>query len=212
MDKQKKKVGLGVTGIVLGIVVSIIFCFTLVILSGILLINLAENEQIEIHTDISEYEYYMTGENAKENFKVKLGMDESIFPKRITEDMDVQDYKMIYYNPWDAQYLGYLEVAYDKDTYLQEVERLKDYESTDYMNIYGITGFPDDLTLMAINAEDSGIIYALSDNEDTIIYVEMIYCNYFMDLDYKEYIPDEYLPIGFDATSGNDYRIKKLKD
>lgn len=75
----------------------------------------------------------MAGENAKENFKIKLGKDETIFSKQITDGMDVRDYKMIY-------------------------------------------------------------------------------CNYFVDLNYGEYIPDKYLPIGVDATYDNAYRIKKLKD
>ena len=40
-------------------------------------------------------------------------MDETIFPEEITTDMEVQDFKMVYYNPWDAQYLGYLVVDFD---------------------------------------------------------------------------------------------------
>lgn len=39
-----------------------------------------------------------------------------------------------------------------------------------------------------------------------IIYVEIIFCNYFMDLDYKEYVKEAYLPEGFDATRENAYR------
>ena len=31
---------------------------------------------------------------------------------KITDDMNVADFKMVYYNPWDAQYLGYLVVDY----------------------------------------------------------------------------------------------------
>ncbi|MBQ8040863.1 MAG: hypothetical protein IJ274_13540 [Lachnospiraceae bacterium] len=55
-----------------------------------------------------------------------------------------------------------------------------------------------------------GFVYALSDKEDTVIYVEIIFCNYMMDIDYKEYIEESYLPIGFDATSENPYRTQKL--
>ena len=47
---------------------------------------------------------------------------------------------------------------------------------------------------------------------EAIIYAEQIFCNYYMDLDYKAYIPEEYLLDGFDATSDNSYRNKMLKE
>lgn len=54
-------------------------------------------------------------------------------------------------------------------------------------------------------------VYALGDEGSRrIIYVEIIFCNYFMDLDYQKYIAAEYLPDGFDASRGNPYR-KKLE-
>ena len=55
-------------------------------------------------------------------------------------------------------------------------------------------------------------MYALSDNEDTIIYVEMIFCNYFMNLDYTQYIQEEHLPIGYDATMGNAWEAQKMRE
>ena len=36
-----------------------------------------------------------------------------------------------------------------------------------------------------------------------IIYVELTFCNYFTDIDYEKVIPEEYLPIGFDAKVNN---------
>ena len=56
-----------------------------------------------------------------------------------------------------------------------------------------------------------GFVYALTDGEDTIIYVEIIFCNYFMDLDYEEYMPQKYFPVGFDATEDNEYKDKMMK-
>lgn len=206
--KSEKKTILVITIAILAV---ILLAFAVWVLCGMLSVNLANSTEIEIHTDITEYNDYMVGENAKENYKVKLGMDESIFPEQIREDMNVRDYKMIYYNPWDPQYLGYLVVSYEKDAYAQEMERLKAYESTKYKGYYGVTGFSEKYTLVAMYADETtGFVYALSDRENTIIYVEIIYCNYFMDLDYKEYIPNEYLPIGFDATINNPYRSKLL--
>jgi len=83
---------------------------------------------------------------------------------------------------------------------------LQSYESTDYLGIYGVEGFGEGYTLTAMNADDYlGFVYALSDNEDTIVYVEILFCNYHTYLDYTEYIPNEYLPIGFDATDEMTY-------
>ena len=170
----------------------------------------SKNAEVEVNTDISRYQDYI-GDNVLDEYSGKLGMDESIFPDKITDDMDVEDYKMVYYNPWDAQYLSYLVVDYDEAGFAKEVERLKKYDSTEYIGYYGVTGFDKEYELLAMYADSyQGFVYALSDIEDTIIYVELIFCNYFFDLDYEEYIEESYLPIGFDATSDNPYRTQKL--
>ncbi len=165
--------------------------------------------RIEINDDISQYNEYI-GEDAREEYHNKCNMDESIFPTQIAADMNVADYKMIYYNPWDPQYLSYLVVDYDEPSWNLELERLKSYPSTEYVGYYGVSGFTD-YDLLAIYADDYyGFVYALTDqNSQQIIYVEIIFCNYFMDIDYKEYIPAEYLPDGFDATVENAYRQEK---
>lgn len=166
------------------------------------------NAKVEEYSDVTEYSRFM-GEDADEKFRIKWGMDETIFPTSITDDMNVKDYKMVYYNPWDAQYLSCLVVQYDEAQYEAEVARLKEYASTEYKGIYGAEGFNENYELLAMYADDyQGFVYALTDKQDTIIYVELIFCNYFMDLDYKTYIREEYLPIGFDATSNNPYEEK----
>ena len=171
---------------------------------------MANTAPIVVHDNIAEYTRYRTGEAADKDYRSKLGMDESVWPEQITNDMEVVDYIMVYYNPWDPQYLGYLEIDYDTASYATEVQRLKEYESTDYIGYYGVTGF-ENYELLAIYADSSyGFVYALTDGKDTIIYVETIFCNYFMDLDYTEYVPAEYLPEGFDATVDNAYRQELL--
>lgn len=88
---------------------------------------------------------------------------------------------------------------------------LQSYESTDYLGIYGVEGFGERYTLAAMNADDYlSFVYALSDNEDTIVYVEILFCNYHTYLDYTEYIPNKYLPIGFAAIDGNAYQQQQL--
>ena len=171
-----------------------------------------ESATIDVYTDISEYEKYMVGEEAEEEFPSKWGMDETIFPDEITDTMLVNDYKMVYYNPWDAQYLGYLNIDYNEADYEKEVQRLTSYDSTEYLGYYSVTGFPEEYTLLAMYADPyQGFVYALTDNEDTIIYVEIIFCNYFLDLECTDYIPEEYLPTGFDASNDNPY-MKKMMD
>lgn len=50
------------------------------------------------------------------------------------------------------------------------------------------------------------MIYALSGENRQIVYVELIFCNYFYDINYRDMIPEDYLPIGFDATVESPYR------
>lgn len=204
--KRKLKIILAIVGLILVVVI-----LKYVVVGGGILALFSwayEQSEIEENTDISLYNQFM-GENAEEEYRNKWGMDETIFPESITEDMNVQDYKMVYYNPWDAQYLSYLVVEYDGAYYETEVTRLQGYASTEYEGIYGVEGFDEKYELLAMYADDyQGLVYALTDKQDTIIYVEVIFCNYCMDLDYKEYIKKEYLPIGFDATSGNPYEKK----
>lgn len=206
--KSKLKTILAIAGLIL---VAMILRY--VVVGGGLLALLSwayEQSEIEENTDITLYNQFM-GENANEEYRSKCGMDESIFPESITEDMSVQDYKMVYYNPWDPQYLSYLVVEYDEEQYQAEVKRLKQYPSEDYIGIYSVTGFDEKFEILAMNSDQYyGFVYALTDNQNTIIYVEMIFCNYFMDLDYEEYIKKEYLPIGFDATLDNPYEQKMM--
>ncbi len=126
--------------------------------------------------------------------------------------MTIADYKMVYYNPWDAQYLGYLVVDYSNEDYLKESERLKSYQSTDYIGYYSVEE-EKTYALLAINADSyNGFVYALTDGKNRIIYAEQIFCNYYMDLDYDKYIPHEYLLDGFDASSDNPYAIARRKE
>ena len=128
-----------------------------------------------------------------------------------TDNMDVLDYKMVYYNPWDAQYLSYLVVEYDDKSYEEEIQRLEQYDSKEYKGYFGARGFRDKYRLLAIEVDpDHGLIYALEEENNQIIYVELIFCNYFYDIDYQNEIDIQYLPIGFDATPDNEYRQKRL--
>ena len=172
----------------------------------------------EVYSDITHYNEYMSFSRNMAPYKdkdykwTKLGMDEKIWPKQITDSMNVLDYKMVYFNPWDAQYLGYLVVEYSPEDYAKEVERLKEYKSTEYIGQYGVTEEKTYELLAIFSDEYHGFVYALTDGKNKIIYAEELFCNHFMDLDYKKYIPEEYLLDGFDATSGNPYQTKYLEN
>ena len=167
---------------------------------------ISEHAKVEVSTDIEDY-LDQVGPDAQKEYRRKGNMDESIFPQQLVEGMEVQEYQMVYYNPWDAQYLAYLVADYEDKAYESELERLRAYPSTEYKGYYGVSGFTS-YELLAIYADGNrGFVYALGDEDSRqIIYVEIIFCNYYMDLDYQEYIDVEYLPDGFDATKGNAYR------
>ena len=176
---------------------------------GLLYYSVA-SAKVEEYNDISHYSEYMTFDESVAKW-TKWGMDETIWPKKITDDMKVADFKMVYYNPWDAQYLGYLVVDYPAKEYEAEVKRLREYPSTDYVGYYSVKE-EKTYDLLAVNADEyQGFVYALTDGKGRIIYAEQIFCNYVMDLDYEKYIPKEYLLDGFDATQDNPYKKVKLK-
>ena len=197
-----------------GIIIGGLYIFAVpILLIGLLLMG-SLFEKPEVHTDIENYGDYMSWSMEKtDDVKWnKCGMDETIWPREITENMDVEDYKMIYYNPWDPQYLGYLVVDYSDADYTKEVERLRGYNSTDYTEIYSVD---EEKThdLLAIEADDyHGFVYALDLGDNRIVYAEQILCNYFMDLDYEKYIPQDYLLDGFDVTSDNPYEQEMVPD
>lgn len=194
--------------VVFGIIAGSFVYIAKMILAITLIFCMVIFSTVDTDTNIAHYHEYM-GANAREEYRSKWGMDETIFPENITENMNVLDYKMVYYNPWDAQYLSYLVVEYDEKDYQQEVKRLKEYSSTEYIGYYTVTGFTN-YTLLAMYADEyNGFVYAITNNENRIIYVELIFCNYFYDLDYKSMIPEEYLPDGFDATLDNPYSKTK---
>lgn len=175
---------------------------------------LGSSAPIEINKDIAKYaDYKLSTPRFSDAFgNPDICRADVIFPAQITEHMVVADYKAVYYNPWDPQYLSCLVVEYDENAWKQETERLKKYPSTEYTGYYGVSGF-NGYELLAVCADEYyGFVYALGDSgSQRIIYVEILFCNYFLDLDYEDYIPAEYLPDEFDATPDNAYRRERLK-
>lgn len=210
-SRDKKK------NILIGVVIAVAAVAMIRVLAAIGLIGIllfgSLTAKPEVHDDIEKYAECMSFSNDNpDSIWNKWGMDESIWPLTINDVSDVVDYKMVYYNPWDAQYLGYLVMDYSAEDYAAEAARLKEYPSTDYVGYYSVI---EERTyeLLAVNADEyNGFVYALTDGHNRIIYAEEIFCNYYMDLNYKDYIPSEYLLDGFDATKENPYRKKMMKE
>ena len=213
--KKKRKLAAFIAGVTAAGVALYFFVHFLLVLGvvGLVLLDGAL-ARVKVDTDPSHYSMYM-GENAEQEYRTKWGMDESIFPDVLTDGMEVLDYKMVYYNPWDSQFLSYLTVTYSPDDYAAELDRLEDCGDAPYLGIYGVTGFAGEDDPIAIYSDDyNGFVYAIHtpDKENTITYVELIFCNYFYDLKYEKYIPHEYLPLGFDAHPNNPYKKKMEKN
>ena len=167
----------------------------------------------EVHEDIANYETYMSfSSDGQDTLWHKWGMDERIWPRTITDVSYAADYKMVYYNPWDAQYLGYLVMDYPDEAYAAEAARLRKYPSTDYVGYYSVTE-EQTYELLAVYADRyHGFVYALTDGKNRIIYAEEIFCNYYMDLDYPAYIPKDFLLDGFNAAEDNPYRKQMMNE
>lgn len=206
---KRKKISVGIVIAIIAILGSQIF------ITGVIMIIMffgSSTSKPEVYEDISRYNEYMSFSRDDTDSKwSKWGMDESIWPEKINDSMKVSDFKMVYYDPWDKQYLGYLVIDYDPEEYAKEISRLRSYPSTDYIGYYSVEK-EHTYDLVAVNADEyQGFVYALTDGKSRIIYAEQIFCNYFMDLDYRKYMPEEYFLDGFDATSGNPYEKKMMK-
>lgn len=212
--KKKRRLAAFIAGVTAAGVALYFFVHFLLVL-GVVGLVLLEGAlaRVKVDTDPSHYSMYM-GENAEQEYRTKWGMDESIFPDVLTDGMEVLDYKMVYYNPWDAQYLSYITVTYSPSDYADELDRLEDCGIMPYVGYYGVTGFADSSDPIAMYSDEyNGFVYAIHtpDKENTITYVELIFCNYAFDIDYEPLIPSEYLPLGFDAKPDNPYREQKME-
>lgn len=171
------------------------------------------NAKIEVSTDASEFNKYIHNEQDKDT-EYRMGSNPLFDVMPETIEADVTEYQLTYYNPWDGQYIVYMTLDYG-DKYDEEIARLQAIGIDDYEGIYTVTGEPEGYDLVAMDSDDySGFVYAMipedQDGNTKITYCAIVFCNYFLDLDVHEYIPDKYLLPGFDATDDNPYRKEML--
>ena len=197
MEKQTSKKRIA---IIVGIVIAVLIIPVILLIGLLSALFIPEKEKI---TQTEQYEVYLGADGKyKQNY---VGYND-IFPDSLEKAEQVEDFVYYYYNPFDANYFGYLVCEYSQEEFNEEVARLNSLESEPYERVYGIKEFPYDLC--AVYADETyGVIYALADeDEKEIIYVALEFCNYFTDIDYREMMDEKYLPVGFDAMPGNDTR------
>lgn len=192
------------------IIVGVIISINIILVVGtIFYLTIGFDNRLHITTNKTEYNNVI-GSKAKGVYKNKWSMSEEIFPKSIKK-LNVLDFKMINESFIDDQYLSYLVVDYDEKSYQKEIERLKKLGIEKY-NYYEVTGFSNYKLLSMDSDKYYGFVYALTDGKSKIIYVEIIFTDYTMSIDYENEIPKEYLPDGFNAKEDNNYRKKMFKE
>lgn len=212
--KSKKKKGQSVfIGIIVTTVVLICLSKYLLPVIGIGLLTIGSaSAKVEVYDDVSDYGNFI-GENRLKDYL--FHDNKGIFPMEITPDVKPLDYKFVYYNPWDAQYVTYLTLQYTKDDYKEERERLAAIGEEEYTEFYSVTGEPEGYNIVAMDSDKyEGFIYAMVPEEEdaSVTYVGIQFCNYFLNLDINDYLPQEYLLAGFDATAENPYRKTIMKE
>lgn len=179
---------------------------------GLLAVDVATT-RVQVFEDVAKYTTYIGEECHKEYGRKRTGGFE-IFPEQITLQMYVREFKYVYYNPWDPQYVAYLTVEYkDNEAYEEELNRLREIGVESYEGIYSVVGEPVGYDLVAMNSDKYyGFVYAMvpESGETSITYVGIVFCNYFLDLDIHKYMEEEYLLPGFDATSDNPYEKERM--
>ena len=171
-------------------------------------ISYKQRSTVMISKDVSEYELYKSGPNAMEHFKDNL--NEGIWPDKIDSSYNVKNYFMMYYCPFDPNYLGWMNIEFSDEDYKNEVERLTLISSDDYIGVYNAEGF-NDYKVLAIKADNNGFVYAISKEANNIIYVEVEFPGYAIDIDYDKYIPLEYLPNNVQIKKGNPTQKKYME-
>ncbi len=100
--KLVRKIGKIICITVLSVLLVLLLLYAAVV--GYLYIS-AESSR-EIHRDMESYGYLDDGKNVLEVFADGEKPEGGIWREHITDDMEVQDYLLVYYHPWDANYLG----------------------------------------------------------------------------------------------------------
>lgn len=203
-----------VTGVIL--TVSVLWILSVYLIIGLFAL-IFYTAKIKVYEDVEEYNEYIHNSEPGGIYQTCNGEMFDIFPDEIEDTSKVDEFKFVYYNPFDAQYVTYLTIDYDEDEYNKEIARLENLGIEEYKDIYSVSDEPSGYDLIAMNSDTyHGFVYAMiPENEEEsgkITYVGIWFCNYFLDLDIHDYIPNEYLLEGFNAENDNPYRKQFIPD
>lgn len=171
------------------------------------------SSKIKVTNDIADYNTYIHNPKGQD-CEYGLGAISifDVMPDQI--DVPAEEFQIMYYNPWDAQYVVYMTLDLG-DRYDEELARLNSIGIDSYEGIYSVTGEPQGFDLIAMDSDEyHGFCYAMvpedRDNNTSITYCAIVFCNYFLDIDVHDYMPDSYLLPGFDASADNPYRAEMM--
>ena len=143
------------------------------------------------YSDIKHYD-----DNREDFFSKAM---QEIWPEHVIPEESSAEYKIVGYYDDAYGYTGYLTVCYDSNTYEQEIERLRQIESTEYIGKYGNNGIDKEIyAIKAYSPEDSkgshdnGFTYAIGTGVNEITYVELQFPRTAPRKDWKKVIPTDY--------------------
>ncbi|GEM_PF-1058506 len=212
--KKSQKILL-IAGICIGALI-VQFLAVIAIALGLFSVSTKTGARVEA-CSIDDYDRCL-GENSDATYGHKLKDSWAIFPESPATRGTLYNFNYIYYNPWDPQTLTCCSVTYSDEEYANELARLSTIGTESYTGIYSVTGAPQGYKLLAMAADEYyGFVYAMVPEDtaspaNTVTYVGIEFCNFFCDLNVKNYIPEEYLLEGLNVTQGNPYRKKMMKE
>ena len=157
-----------------------------------------------VHTTGRKNNYINSTNREDKSYADKWNIDCSVFPDELTEDMTNISFLRAYCAPLDSTEMAFLSVEYPAEQYKEEALRLESMGSSDYNGHYGIAGF-NKYKVLTISVTSQGIHYALTDGTRQVIYYMLSFSNGYSDIDFTKYVDEQYLPVGFDAITPNNY-------
>lgn len=157
-----------------------------------------------VHTTERNNNYINSTNRQDKLYADKWNIDCPVFPDELTEVMTNISFLRAYCAPLDSTEMAFLSVEYPAEQYKEETIRLESMGSSDYYGHYGIVGF-NYYKVLTITVTSQGVYYALTDGARQVIYYMLSFSNGYSDIDYTKYVEEQYLPVGFDAITPNNY-------
>ena len=186
------------------------------VLGGFLVVGLFAlsiySAKVKVTNDTADYNTYIHSREIDTEYMMGKQPIFDIFPETLNAPVD--EFQITYYNPWDPQYIVYMTLDYG-DEYDAEIARLEEIGVEDYEGIYTVIGEPAGYDIVAMDSDEyHGFVYAMIPENGTgntkITYCAVVFCNYFLDVDVHDYMKDQYLLPGFDASNNNPYKKQMM--